>query len=152
MLGDLLIIGVGEGVAEVDVTECKEEEEEEEEVVADKDRVVPVAVACDNGDRFFHAIRSFISAANKQKGTPARALLLLSVSSMHTGAGGRAGRGGCIGGLKVSTKDKEDEDATSTVEVEIEVEGRAVAVAASAALSFLFLRDVSTTLNLSTSR
>ena len=93
MLGDLLIIGVGEGVAEVDVTECKEEEEEEEEVVADKDRVVPVAVACDNGDRFFHAIRSFISAANKQKGTPARALLLLSVSSMHTGAGGRAGRG-----------------------------------------------------------
>lgn len=92
MFGDFLIIGEGEGegVVEVDARECKEEEEEE--VVEDKDSAV--AVACDDGDCFLHAIKSFISEANKQKGTPASTLLLLSVSSMHMGAWGRAGRGG----------------------------------------------------------
>lgn len=161
MLCDLPIIGEGAFEVEVDVWECKEaeeeeEEDEEEEVVEDEDRViaaVPVAGACDDGDRFFHDIKSFISEANKQKGTPASTLLLLSVSSMHAGAGGRAGRCGCIGGLKVSTNDKEDEGATPVVVAVAVPRGRmAVAAAvASAALSFFFFRDVSTIFNLSMS-
>ena len=118
LVDSTIFAGVVE-VVEVDVRECEEDEEveeEDEEVVEDEDKIageeemreaavaasVVIAVvaavatvavaACDDDDRFFHATKSFISDANKQKGMPESTLLLLSVRSIHAGAQGRAGR------------------------------------------------------------
>ena len=148
--------GVVEAVVELDVRECKEEDDDEADEsrlvcecvekmrveVDEASAVAAVAVAaawaawaCDDEDRFVHAIRFFMSDANKQNGIPDSTLLLLSVSSMQEGPHEGAGRWGGRGGLKVSTKDKEEGAASAVEEVEEVVVEERVAEAAVVALA-----------------